>query len=276
MVRLINKKTGKIVETQVTGSKGRYSFLAPPGEYMIQVQKPTYTFPTEIKKDVKLDEPYSSLYHGETITVKDQEKDGVKTTTYIAKDIPLDPEAGTVAIYGKPLALKGASLTSYLSMDKKELEKENLAIFKKEKLRKISYFVAYLGPILGIISFILQPGYFTGTLLVLHALIFFLFYRLVRQKTAPPWGKVYNVSNKEALPGSIIRLFDDNYGRLLLTAMSKSDGKYGFLVGDEKYVLTAEKEGYAFPEKRIMVIPERKGVVKKNLGMKEIRDNRNN
>jgi hypothetical protein len=55
IVRVFSTKFNKLLETQITGPKGRYAFVVQPGSYYITIQKPGYrsvriNFPA-IKKD---------------------------------------------------------------------------------------------------------------------------------------------------------------------------------------------------------------------------------
>ena len=68
---------------------------------------------------------------------------------------------------------------------------------------------------------------------------------------------------------SQVRLFDAKYGRLLSTTISKNDGRYGFLVGDNKYLLNSTKKGYILPEGKVEIEGDSKKIVKEDLGMKK-------
>jgi hypothetical protein len=43
IVRLFTKEYNKLISTQVTGSKGRYAFLAGPSAYYLSIQAPGHT-----------------------------------------------------------------------------------------------------------------------------------------------------------------------------------------------------------------------------------------
>ncbi|MCK4968392.1 MAG: hypothetical protein KAS12_05020, partial [Candidatus Aenigmarchaeota archaeon] len=70
---------------------------------------------------------------------------------------------------------------------------------------------------------------------------------------------------KQHLGKAIIRLFDKQYGKLLLTYVTQKDGRYGFLTGNDRYVLTCERNQYYFPEKQITVQGSKEKIVKRDL-----------
>ena len=46
MVRLLNAETGKVVQSKVTDTKGRFIFMVGPGKYRLLAQKNNFVFPS--------------------------------------------------------------------------------------------------------------------------------------------------------------------------------------------------------------------------------------
>lgn len=88
VVRLFDQEHHKLLETRVTSQSGRYSFLAEPGEYYLEVTKEGYHFPSRIVTS-NVDNEYTNLYRGEMLKLG-------AGHSLIAPDIPVDSEAGEV------------------------------------------------------------------------------------------------------------------------------------------------------------------------------------
>jgi hypothetical protein len=154
-----------------------------------------------------------------------------------------------------------------LSHDRKKRDYQK--IVRQNIFRKFSKTFAYAGPLVTLISFIISPGLYTAVLLMAH-LAFLLFFKKMAVKSLPkPWGEVFNLMRpKEKLGNAVIRLFDSQYGRLLLTQVTSNGGRYGFLVGNEKYILTCEKPGFALPGDKLEITGQREqGIIKKDIGL---------
>ncbi len=273
LVRLYNKKTKKLIETKVTDFEGRYIFIIEGGaEYYLEVLKPGYTFPSRILASIQSDKNYDHIYHGEIISIDHSIDAKKKEQGYIAYNVPLDIKEGVVysnEVPHKPIKTSIRNIKELDGASDARLLKDNKNIFGAIRNFKIHIVLACIGPLLGLISFIFAPSWITSVLFLLHLAMLFFFIVLARKKDEKPFGRVYNKDNNNSLSKSVVRLFDSKYGRLLSTTVSKSDGRYGFLAGDNKYLLNSTKEGFVFPEGKIEIMGEKQGIIKKNLGMKE-------
>ncbi|MDE2311628.1 MAG: hypothetical protein KGJ93_00860 [Patescibacteria group bacterium] len=83
IVKLVDAKTGKMVQRSVTDITGRYNFLAYPGKFKILVQKTNYSFPSTFVGGDS-DEVYNNLYHGEFFELSGD-------SDAIPLNIPMDP-----------------------------------------------------------------------------------------------------------------------------------------------------------------------------------------
>ena len=273
LVRLYDKRTKKLIETKVTDFEGRYAFIVESGvECYMQVQKSGFIFPSKILASVQSDKNYKNIYHGEMISAGRDVDNKKKEQGYIAYDIPVDVKEGLVYSNEMPHKPIKAGIRNI-----KELEKaSSVAIIREDKkiisvLRnfKIHKVLAFIGPLLGLASFVFTPTWIMFVLLLLHLAMLAFFIMLAKRKDEKPFGRIYNIDNSNSLSQSVVRLFDAKYGRLLSTTISKNDGRYGFLVGDNKYLLNSTKKGYILPEGKVEIEGDSKKIVKEDLGMKK-------
>lgn len=271
LVRLFDQETNKLVETRVTDAVGRFLFIVEPEKsYYLTADKPYYAFPSRYLAGKKADASYHDLYYGELISaVSDKE---LEKTGHIAVNIPLDPLEGYVfdqAHPRRPIKTPIRNLRDAATLPAQQVQREDQRILHSHWWRKVNQIAAYSGPILGLIGFVVTPSWLTFIFLLLHIILLVLFNRLALGKSIKPWGKVFNVANQKSLSRSVVRIFDIKYGKLLLTTVSKSDGRYGFLVGQETYSLIPFKEGYKFPPQKVEIIGTKERVVRKDLGMEK-------
>ncbi|MFH1508663.1 MAG: SdrD B-like domain-containing protein [bacterium] len=274
IVRLFEKATNRLIETQVTGKEGRYAFIVEPNkEYYITVKKDNYVFPSKLLNNIEKDSVFERLYYGNPFTATAEEKSNGNDIpqTYIHYNIPLDPAEDVVfyANQGQIIKTTNNTLAKIAQLDKTKIAAENRKILKRNVRFGFNKIIAYLGPTIGILSFAISPSYYTGSFLIAHIMLFFLFKRLTTGAKVKPWGIVFNVDTTEAMSGAIVRLFDAQYGKLLLTKVTGRDGRYQFLVGPDRYILTIEKDGYYFPPKQVEIEGGKEGVVNRDIGLKK-------
>lgn len=210
VVRLIEAQTGRVVRTRITDKDGRYFFMAKPGIYRIEIKKPGFIFPTVHLRDAKEDFQYLDVYHGEIIQVRESSRQ-------ITANIPVDP----IAAAEKP---KGLIIRYYL--------------------RKAQRFISTASVFLALALLIVSPSWWLFGYVVVQLLLLGLFWRLARPPKAKGWGIVYDRKSKKPLGNAIVRMFDSQYNKLLETQVTDSQGKYSFLVGNNKYYATYDKPGY--------------------------------
>jgi len=211
MVRLINAATGKIVQSRVTDSEGRFAFFVEPGLYRIEAAKQGFVFPTKVLQEYREDTSYLDLYHGEPVHV--DEKDAA-----ISANIPMDPI--------------GAE------------EKTPRRIKINKIFKEIQRFIASLSIAAGLLAVIISPTWWTIALLVSQVLLFMLFKRLAMPKKPKNWGIVYDKQDKKPINRAVARLFSKQFNKLISTEVTDNKGRYSFLVGPNDYYITFEKTGY--------------------------------
>lgn len=267
IVRLFNKNTNKLLATRITDFQGRYLFIVDPGDYFATVTKPYHVFPSQLTT-----EKTENTYTGETISVQsnnDQKQKGI-----VAFDIPIDPQEGYLQNPVNPSKVIVSPIKKVGDLEtlpKEVIKKADSQLIKTLKQHKFNHFVSIFGPIIGLICLIISPSILTGLLFGVNMILLLLF-RKFAIKRLNSWGKTVDQSSHKALPQAVIRLFDDKYGRMLLADISKGDGRYGFLVGKDKYILTSEKSGYELPERKLEVSGDREGVISQNLELKKVNE----
>lgn len=210
IVRLLDAKTGRVIQTRVTDKHGRFVFFAAIGEYVIEVTKRGFTFPSAFLKTKHEDEVFTNLYHGEIIKV-------TASGGAITPNIPLDPE-------------------------ERRVSKTRLVL--KQLLHGLQYGLSLGGLAMILISLVISPGLLIAGFAVIHVLLFLLFLRLAKTPAPKSWGIVYDEKSKQPLRFVIARIFETQYNKLLSTQITDAKGRYSFLVGKNIYFVTFEKPGY--------------------------------
>lgn len=240
LVRLYNVATNRLIVSRVTDKYGRFIFFAQEGKYTIKVEKKGFVYPSEILAGKKSDGQFLDLYFGEEINIP---KGSVGT---IASNIPIDPD-------------KNNQIT----------DKQAIAKFRKEHLAAS---LSLAGPIFALVYLFIYPSIFSLLILALHILLLLLFKRLAAKPQGKrSWGKVFDLANRKSLSQAVIRIFSPEYGRMLEFYVTDNRGEYGFLVENNKYYLTASKDGYVQAQTPIIDLTGKtieEAVVKQDIGLK--------
>ena len=240
LVRLYDKATDRLVTSRVTDKFGRFIFFAQEGQYVIKVEKTGFVYPSEILVGKKSDGQYLDLYFGEVINIPQ----GSMGT--IAPNIPVDSDKNLVVT-----------------------DKQALAKFRREHWAAS---FSLIGPFLALVYVFIYPSIFSALILTLHLILLLIFKRLTdKPKGRRSWGKVYDLTDKKSLAKAVIRIFSPEYGRMLEFYVTDNRGEYGFLAENNKYYLTASKEGYAQTKTPLIDLTGQsaaEAVVKQNIGLK--------
>ena len=209
IVRLIHAETKLVIQSKVTDKLGRYSFIAKPGTYILDVVKPGYVYPTQYIKDKNEDVDYLELYHAVPITLTEG---GV-----IAKNIPIDP-------------------IEHVEIPRRLIWKKTLRIIQQD--------VAFLSVVFAVVALVISPSLQLALITLSQVGLFLLFKRISVKTKAKEWGIVYDEATRQPLLRVVVRIFDKKFNKLLETQVTDANGKYGFFVRRSVYYVTAEKEGY--------------------------------
>ncbi len=210
IVRLIDKKTNRVVQSRVTDKNGRYFFTAGPGNYRLEVLKDKMQFPSNLLLGYNSDGRRTDIYHGEDITVGDEQP-------VITASVPVDP--------------LGANKTP------RRLVWEKIG-------RTTQNILSWFGLGVTALSFYISPKWYVGALLVGHILVSWIFRRLATPPKPKGWGIIYDETNKKPISRAIARLFSAQFNKLISTQVTDGKGRYYFLAGDNNYYVTYEHHDY--------------------------------
>ncbi|HLD60587.1 MAG TPA: carboxypeptidase-like regulatory domain-containing protein, partial [Patescibacteria group bacterium] len=210
-LRLIDKETGKVVQTKVTDKEGRYAFVAPPGAYTIAVNKAGMLFPSALLGAITADGRRPDIYHGETIRVNDE-------SAVITANIPLDPSGE---------------------------HKRPSRLFWYQVGRAARLTFSWIGIIITAVSLYIAPVWYVWVLFGLHICLFFVFRRLAIPPKIKSWGIVYDAASKEPVRQAVARLFNLQFNKLVATQITDRKGRYYFLAGDDAYYVSYDHNNYA-------------------------------
>lgn len=237
IVRLFNVKTNKLELTRVTDKAGRYNFIIDPGEYKIEITKVGYKFPSEILAGVSEDKQFVNLYHGDTIVVTEK-----KVLNF---NIGVDPN--------------------------------NVPLPAHKEIRKFSwikwqYGFAMIGPIVAGISFAITPKLWVFGIFIMQIFMFYMFKKMAVPPKVDNWGVVANSESGGPLKNVIVRIFDTKFNKLLETQVTDKAGRYGFLVGQNEYLVTGEKKGFErYTSEPIPIEAENGGIVNPDIKMAAVK-----
>ncbi|PLX29065.1 hypothetical protein C0581_00135 [Candidatus Parcubacteria bacterium] len=209
-VRLVDAATGKVIQSQVTDSQGRYFFSAVSGEYRLEISKEGFEGFCDHLRDVDEDSRYAHLYHGENFTISDEEND-------INYNIPFEP-AG--------------------------LDKPTIQIIRDKVKASIRFSISIIGLVASVISFVISPAWWIALLICVHIFFYLLFYLFGHKKLPGAFGKIISNKSNKSLGKVVVRVFDTAYNKLIDTAVSDRKGRYAILLGPSMYYATYEKPKY--------------------------------
>jgi len=226
VVRLLDAKTGSVIQTSVTDAYGIFNLRAGVGVYKIEVKMKNYIYPSNLVK-LKNDGSYGNVYRGELINVRSNDQ-------IIMFSIPLDP--GNIKLFNEVLG----KLNSYARFFFRSL-----------------FFLAYVG--LFFYSFYVFYIYrvLKNAISLIVYIIFLAIRFLGRRKEKNQFGKITTEDGKP-LANVEIGLFDADFDMLVTRAFSDSKGQYNFVVANDRdYYITLMDLNYSIntadPKRRVYV-----------------------
>ena len=211
IVRLVDVKTNKLVQSRVTDIEGRYMFRPQPGLYRIEVSKQNFVFPSNTLKNVGEDGKRLDLYHGDTLEVK--ENGGLVTP-----NIPVDPADGKSHTPAR--------------------------IIRQKYYRTAQHAVALTGIATTGVSLYINPSWPIAGFMVLHVGLFGVFKKFALPKKPKRYGQIVDKTTGIPIHGAVVRLYTKEYNKLVDTKITNSLGDYAFLVGPSKYFITVQHPYY--------------------------------
>lgn len=236
IVRLVHFETRLVMQTKVTDKQGRYVFVVKKGNYLIEVVKPGYTFPTTYLANHTEDVEFADLYHGGKLEVAVGE--------VLAANIPLDPVVR---------------------------EETPQRVLLRKITGKLRHAVAFSGILMGMVILVVTPTATSALLLLAQIGVYLLFRRLALPGKAKSWGLTFDAKTRKPLGGVVVRIFDKKFNKLLETQITDQNGKYGFFVRRNVYYVVAEKPGYAkYTSPDIDLSGKEEAIIDQNLPLKPI------
>jgi hypothetical protein len=222
---------GTPVATAVTDKHGRYSLQGRPGEFVVEVTKAGYTFPSEyLKKRTSL---YDNLLPSSRIIVKDF---GLMT-----KNIPVDPVKG----------------------GRSRIFRWHLVLSKETQL-----LIAYVSPFaLLVYPYYLHTSIIAWLIYAIY--IGVMLQRLFTFKPGhPAFGTIRDVKTGDPIPQVVVRIFEAKYNKLLDTQITAARGRYAFLVHPGTYYILISHEGYKSVRLNYPIIKKDGTVLAKDVKLK--------
>jgi hypothetical protein len=206
-VRLLDATGQKTIATRVTDRLGRYLFLVPSGAYKIEVQKSGFVFPPVRTISGVADGPYVDLHVG---------GDVIASEGAIAKNIPLEPKEDT---------------------------RPNAKIIAAAARFRLQWAFTAFGPGFAAASYVVTPHWEQVGALVLQLALTIIFSRIATKRKPKGWGVVRD-GQGQPVRRAVVRVIEDAYNKVLEAQVTDGTGRYAFLVGQNRYFVTAESAGY--------------------------------
>ena len=236
IIRLVHFETKLVIQTRVTDKLGRYWFLAKKGNYLLEVVKPGYVYPTTYLANKAEDVEFVDLYHGSKLELQEGE--------VIAMNIPVDPVVS---------------------------EETPTRVIARKFARVLRHSLAFSGVLLGMIVLVVSPNVVSALLLLAQIGVYLLFRRLALPAKPKSWGITFDAKTRKPLSGAIIRIFEKKFNKLLETQVTDANGKYGFFVRRNVFFLTVEKPGYKkYVSKDIDLSTKEEAVVDQNVSLEPL------
>jgi hypothetical protein len=198
---------GRIMATAVTDKKGRYSITAKPGEYVVEVVKDGFVFPSRyLRQESSL---YDNLLPSAHIIIKDY---GV-----ITKNIPADPVG--------------------------ETRQSKVFRWHFQLSSAVQQFLAYGSPFASVF-FPLWRGTTSAWALFWVYVAVISVRMLTYRPPRPSFGTIASASTKEPIPHAVVRIFGSKFDKLMETQITGPRGRYAFVVRPGSYYITISKSGY--------------------------------
>jgi plastocyanin len=226
IVRIFDVKRKKLLETRVTGKDGKFGFLVAPGAYKISITKYGYRFVSQVvKKGAKSDDIYSNIYHGAAFAITPEKR-------LVNYNVPIDP------------------------ISHKEEEKQSLLqriltalIISRVYIKRFIIPLLVFAIVLAFTSYIVVGE--RVDLLISVIMILLLAWEIYDRRQNRNWGVVYDSESKEPIPGTLVKIFDEEYHKLKESRATDQQGRFGFIVPPGRYSVEVEKPDFRFPSTRV-------------------------
>lgn len=210
VVKVIEADSGRVRETRLTDSQGRFGFLVDKGKYFLSVVKSGCDFPSKkiVLNKNGSDGYFPSVYLGGNFSFKEG---------FLGRNIPLDAENQTAA-------------ESYLLL-----------------LRFVRFFERIRVPllILGTVLAFANLYLFRSVLdlVIVLVYIFLWIFEIIERRKIKPYGEVKD-EDGTPLDLAVVRLFRKKSNKLVATSITDKKGRFFILSPKGEFYLTASRSGY--------------------------------
>jgi hypothetical protein len=213
-IRLVDPH-GMTAVTAVTDRYGHYRLIVSPGEYVVDVTRNGFSFPSIFLNQAERSATYDNIIPSRQIRIKDH---GIMT-----KNIPIDPE--------RPTRRRSRVFRRWFVLSK-----------------NTQLLVAWLSPVAALIFPLVVPLALPAKISTWVAALLYTGAMGRRFITFKPgrgaYGTVTDARSGMPLDRVIIRLFDAKYNKHLQTLTTSEKGRYAFLVNPGSYYILMKKDGY--------------------------------
>ncbi len=209
IVRVMNEQ-GELLQTMVTDARGLFQLDHTNGAFTLRVTRGDYIFPSALII-AQEDGPFKQIYHGEVL----RQEEG---KTFVCS-IPLDP-------------IEKSSTTQMYTLFQNILGnlRENIITMMYILTFIYSSIVLFQYPTVINLLFTLVPLAIAG-------------YNRYTQYIQSKTGKVVN-TNGDIISNLQIGLFEPEFGTLLYTTYTDSEGRYSFIVENRDYIVRIMDQKY--------------------------------
>ncbi len=205
--------SGKEIASTVTDIDGRYGFVAPPGEYVLEVRKENFSFPSKKISPTGKDIIYDNLYFGNSFTVTPDK-------AFVSMDIPMDQENFDQNQYYK-------------------VTKKGMYFFSKHEIFwvHITGFLFYAGLVFSLANVYINPSSLNVTIMALQ----FALLGLRSVAKTSKYGVVKFKADGAPLAFALVRLFHSNVNLEIRRTVTDQYGRYCCLVPPGEYHMVVER-----------------------------------
>lgn len=212
IIRLLQQE--RVFRSTVSDKNGRFFLVAPAGQYGLLVVKPGWHWPaTNVDNLTAI---FSNTHSVPMISLPAEQP-------VVQKTLPLEPTVTEPSIARVRWA---------------------------RAARGFGMFVQIGSPTVGASAAVLTQKWWVIILAVTNLLTLGLFLWWRHRQQPPAMGKIQNAAN-QPVANAVVRLFENQYNKLVATAVSDSGGRFGLMVGPGNFTVRAEKNTVGTAEKSL-------------------------
>lgn len=212
IIRLLQQE--RVFRSTVSDKNGRFFLVAPAGQYGLLVVKPGWHWPaTNVDNLTAI---FSNTHSAPIISLPTEQP-------VVQKTLPLEPTITEPSIARVRWARVG---------------------------RGFGMFVQIGSPTVGVSAAMMTQKWWVIILAVINLLTLGLFLWWRHRQQPPAMGKIQNAAG-QPVANAVVRLFANQYNKLVATAVSDGRGRFGLMLGPGNFTVRAEKNAVGTAEKSL-------------------------